>query len=78
VASTSPFIDRVRAAIRVRHYSIRTEDAYLHWVRRFIVFHGRRHPEQLGEAEVAAFLSHLATQREVAPGCAYWKACVYA
>ncbi len=67
VASSSPFLERVRAAIRVRHYSIRTEQAYLQWARRFILFHDKRHPAQLGEPEVAAFLSYLATQREVAP-----------
>ena len=67
MASSSPFIDRLCAAIRVRHYSIRTEQAYVHWVRRFILFHGKRHPETLGEAEVAAFLSHLAVEGKVAP-----------
>ena len=67
VASSSPFLERVRAAIRVRHYSIRTEQAYLQWVRRFIVFHDRRHPQTLGETEVAALLSDLAVQREVSP-----------
>ncbi len=68
MASSSPFLDRVRAAVRVRHYSIRTEEAYLHWVRRFILFHHRRHPETLGESEVAAFLSHLAVEGKVSPG----------
>lgn len=63
----SPFLERVRSAIRVRHYSIRTEQAYLDWTRRFIHFHGRRHPERMGEAEVAAFLGHLAVVRKVAP-----------
>lgn len=67
MASSSPFLERVRAAIRVRRYSIRTEQAYLHWVRRFIVFNDRRHPDSLGEAEVAAFLSHLAVDCAVAP-----------
>jgi len=67
VASSSPFLDRVSAAVRVRHYSIRTEQAYIYWIRRFIHFHLRRHPEQLGEAEVAAFLSHLAVNDHVAP-----------
>ena len=67
VASSSPFLERVRTAIRVRHDSIRTEQAYLQWVRRFIVFHDRRHPQTLGETEVAAFLSDLAVQREVSP-----------
>ncbi|MSR13178.1 MAG: integron integrase [Gammaproteobacteria bacterium] len=57
----------MRAAVRVRHYSIRTEQAYLYWVRRFILFHERRHPESMGEIEVAAFLSHLATAANVAP-----------
>ena len=57
---------RVREAIRVRHYSLRTEEAYLQWVRRFILFHGKRHPENRGEPEVAAFLTHLAVERNVA------------
>jgi integron integrase len=53
-------LDRVRQAIRVRHYSRRTEQAYVAWIRRFIVFHGKRHPRELGEREVTAFVSHLA------------------
>ena len=56
---------RVREAIRVRHYSIRTESAYVDWIRRYIHFHGRRHPAEMGPAEVGAFLSHLATARGV-------------
>lgn len=60
-------LDQVRERIRVRHYSLRTEEAYLHWIRRFIVFHGKRHPRQMGGPEVEAFLSHLATQAQVAP-----------
>jgi len=64
--SASPFLEMVREAIRVRHYSIRTEDAYVHWIKRYILFHGKRHPEEMGEAEVAAFLSYLATKRNVA------------
>ena len=51
----------------MRHYSIRTEDAYADWARRFVLFHGKRHPLDLGPAEVAAFLTHLAVQRNVAP-----------
>lgn len=58
-------LDQVRAAIRVRHYSIRTEQAYADWIRRFILFHGKRHPAEMGADEVAAFLSHLAVQRRV-------------
>lgn len=62
----SPFLERVRNAIRVRHYSIRTEQAYLAWIRRFILFHGKRHPREMGGHEVAAFLTYLAAQRDVA------------
>jgi integron integrase len=58
-------LDRVRAAIRPRHYSPHTETAYITWIRRFIFFHGKRHPETLGAAEVNAFLAHLATGRGV-------------
>ena len=57
----------MRAIIRVRHYSIRTEDTYVDWVRRFILFHDKRHPLDMGASEVAAFLTHLAVQRNVAP-----------
>jgi integron integrase len=59
-------MDEVRAAIRVRHYSIRTERAYVDWIRRFILFHDKRHPRDMGEVEVAAFLSHLAVEGDVA------------
>jgi integron integrase len=57
----------VRAAVRLRHFSIRTETAYVDWVRRFVLFHGKRHPRELGAAEVAAFLTHLAVERSVSP-----------
>jgi integron integrase len=60
-------LDTLRHAIRLRHYSIRTEDAYADWARRFILFHGKRHPRELGAGEVAAFLTHLAVDRCVAP-----------
>lgn len=63
--TASPFLQRVIAAIRVRHYSRRTEEAYVGWVRRYILFHDKRHPETLGAAEVAQFLSYLALRREV-------------
>lgn len=55
-----PLLDRVRATIRVRHYSPRTESTYLHWIRRFIRFTGKRHPATLGSKEISAFASHLA------------------
>ena len=60
-------LDQLRESLRVRHYSLRTEDAYLDWVRRFILFHGKRHPRDLGAPEVQAFLSHLAVDRRVSP-----------
>jgi integron integrase len=59
-------LDRLRAAIRIRHYSPRTEETYVHWTRSFVRFHGLRHPRELGAAEIEAFLSHLATERNVA------------
>ncbi|MBI3528806.1 MAG: integron integrase [Betaproteobacteria bacterium] len=62
----SLLLDRVRDKIRLKHYSIRTESAYVDWVRRFVVFHHRRHPRELGPEHVEAFLSHLAVQRNVA------------
>src|SRR5262245_27276604 len=58
-------LDRVRAACRVRHYSIRTEDCYADWVRRFILVHGQRHPSAMGAAEVNAFLTHPAVAGRV-------------
>ena len=65
-AAPRRLLDRVRDAIRLRHYSIRTEDTYVDWAWRFILFHGKRHPESMGAAEVEAFLTHLATERGVA------------
>ncbi len=58
-------LDRMRIHLRTRHYSIRTEQAYVDWARRFILFHGKRHPQEMGAAEVGAFLSHLAVERQV-------------
>ncbi len=58
-------LDRVRAAIRVRHYSRRTEEAYVGWIKRFIFFHNKRHPAAMGAQEVNAFISSLATERNV-------------
>jgi len=56
---------RVRDAIRARHYSPRTEQAYVHWIRRYIFFHGVRHPADMGKPELTAFLSHLAVREHV-------------
>ncbi len=62
----SKLLDQLRHAIRVRNYSIRTEQAYVQWVRRFILFHNKRHPERMHDAEVVAYLTHLAVNRHVA------------
>ena len=59
-------LEQLRDAIHRRHYSPRTEETYVHWVRRFIYFSGRRHPRELGAPEVTAFLNYLAREREVA------------
>ncbi len=65
-ASAPPkLLDRVREACRVRHYSVRTERAYTQWVKRFVLYHGKRHPSELGSVEVGAFLSHLAVELHV-------------
>jgi integron integrase len=62
----SKLLGEVRDTIRRKHYSIRTEQAYLGWVKRYILFHGKRHPKDMGEAEIVAFLNHLAVGRNVA------------
>jgi len=58
-------LDQVRNQLRTLHYSYRTEQQYLFWVRRFILFHGKRHPAEMAAAEIEAFLTHLAVDREV-------------
>ena len=60
-------LDQVRDVIRLRHYSLRTEETYIQWIKRFILFHGKRHPLQMGEQEITAFLTHLAVEKQVAP-----------
>ncbi len=61
-----PLLERVRLKIRLKHYSLRTEQAYLDWIKRFILFHRKRHPADMGAGEVEAFLTHLAAVRNVA------------
>jgi integron integrase len=58
-------LDRVRQTIRAKHYSRRTESAYVDWIRRYILFHQKRHPSEMGAPEIAAFLTWLATNRRV-------------
>ena len=59
-------LDQVRETIRVKHYSPKTEEAYVGWIRRYILFHGKRHPSEMGADQVAEFLSHLALENQVA------------
>ena len=70
VAGDSPrrLMDQVRGCLRVKHYSLRTEQAYTAWIRRFIVATGRRHPRELGGLEVEQFLTSLAVDGQVAAG----------
>jgi integron integrase len=65
-ASQPRLLDEVRKALRVRHYSIRTEESYISWIKRYIFYHHKQHPKDLGHEEITQFLSHLATERNVA------------
>jgi hypothetical protein len=65
VASSPRLLDRVRWHLRVKHYSIRTEQAYIEWIRRFILFHRKRHPNEMGEGEITQFLTHLAVEKKI-------------
>jgi integrase len=58
-------LDRVRAEIRVRHMALSTERQYVNWIRRYILFHNKRHPAEMSKAEVSAFLTHLAVDGQV-------------
>jgi hypothetical protein len=66
VAAKPRLLDQVRDAIRLKHYSIRTEHAYIDWVRRYILFHDKIHPKDLGEQHIKRFLTHLAVNTKVA------------
>jgi site-specific recombinase XerD len=59
-------LDQVREAIRLKHYSYRTEQNYVGWIRRYILFHDKRHPREMGSAEIEAFLTSLAVEGQVA------------
>ncbi len=63
----SAFLEEVRQIMRTQHYAIRTEYSYIDWIKRFILFHNKQHPKEMGEQEVAAFLTHLSVNRNVAP-----------
>lgn len=66
VAAPPKLLDQVRERLRLKHYSYRTEQSYVGWLRRFILFHGKRHPRELGAPEVTAFFTHLAVKSNVA------------
>lgn len=63
--STPRLMDQVRQCLRVHHYSLRTEQAYIQWIRRYIFFHNKRHPRDMGANEIASFLSRLAVDKHV-------------
>jgi integron integrase len=65
-APPKKLLDRMREILRVKHYSIRTEQTYVNWTKRYILFHNKRHPKDMGGQEIAAFLTHLAVNRNVA------------
>jgi hypothetical protein len=62
IAPRPKLLDQVRKAIRMRHYSPKTEESYVHWIKRFVFFHNKRHPAEMGEKEIAQFLSSLASE----------------
>lgn len=64
-APQPPLLDQLRQALRLKHYAYRTEETYVNWVRRFILFHNKRHPRDMGEPEITAFLTDLAVQKDV-------------
>ncbi|PMB17675.1 phage integrase N-terminal SAM-like domain-containing protein, partial [Fischerella thermalis] len=59
-------LEQVQDVIRVKHYSYQTEKTYIYWIRRYILFHNKRHPKDMGSAEIEAFLTHLAVNENVA------------
>ena len=65
IAKQPKLLDQVRDAIRTKHYSMKTEEAYVHWIKRFILFHNKRHPKEMGEKEINQFLTHLAAKEKV-------------
>ena len=65
-AAAPRLFDQIRECLRLKHYSYRTEEQYLAWIRRYILFHGKRHPAEMGAAEVSRFLTSLAVDGNVA------------
>ena len=65
VPTRPKLLDQVRSAIRAKHYSPRTEEAYAHWIKRFILFHNKRHPKDMGATEIKQFVNHFAVKQQV-------------
>jgi len=65
-ANKPKLLDQARIAMRQRHYSLKTEKSYVSWMKRFILFHDKKHPKDMGEVEIESFLSHLAVDKDVA------------
>ena len=63
--SSPRLLDQVRAVVRAKHFSLSTERAYVGWIRRFILFHNKRHPSELAEEEIRQFISHLAVEQRI-------------
>jgi site-specific recombinase XerD len=66
VAKSPKLLEQVRESIRTKHYSYRTEQTYVDWIKRFILFHGKRHPKEMGAEEVQEYITYLANERQVA------------
>jgi len=66
MAQPPKLLDQVQELLRIKHYALRTEEAYIDWIRRFILFHNKQHPRDMGTPEIRAFLAHLATEGNVA------------
>ena len=63
--ASSPFLESVRSELRTRRYSLNTEKVYLQWIKAFIIFNDKQHPENMGNHEIERFLNHLAVNRQV-------------
>ncbi len=66
-------LDQIRDRIRLKHYSRRTEDVYVDWAKRFILYHNKRHPQEMGKQEIEAFLTWLARDRQVSARPQYFR-----
>ncbi len=76
VFKSTRLLDQLREQIRYLHYSLRTEEAYVYWVKKFIYFHQKQHPRDMGQAQVEAFLTYMAVERKVSVSvCLYWYHC---